>query len=348
MTMPADPMPADDDARRRLIADLGEAASRPGDPLRRAFELLATAAAADPPKYPVPVLTAVADLLRQTAEEVGDSPSAAQVAEAASAVARYAQPNWQVEKVFNVLVSNTEAARPAAEPRRLPFVLAVMNRAEAADLVEGRAFDGCPAPLTEAFGALRDMLDAAVVGDWADRYDDERERWRPFGAGHGTLAELVGATVARLNDRYRYQPPVAADFRAVTELSRDRWELRRLRHEGCILIVDAISMRHPLLQRALHASLLDAYPTTSVMLVAPAATALEARELAVILELRLADLEFNQRRMDPDEEFGASWEAVEQPVLEKWLTNRVQVMAGSHGVRSGIRSFMSYGRGGDS
>lgn len=342
-------MTDDDDARGRLIADLGAAAGRRGDPFRRAFELLAAAAAADPPKYPVPVLAEVVDLLRRTAREAGDNPSAAEVAEAATAVARYAQPNWQVEKVFNFVVADNEAARPpAAEPRRLPFVLAVMNRAEAAGLVDGHAFDGCPAPLTEAFGALRDVLEAAVGGEWADRYDDERERWRPFGAGHGTLAELVDATVDRLNTRHRYSPPVAADFRAITDLPRDRWELRRLRHEGCILIVDAISMRHPVIQRALYASLLDAYPTTSVMVVAPAVTALEARELAVILELRLADLEFNLRRMDPDEELGASWEVVEQPALEKWLTNRVQLMAGSHGVKSGVRSFMSFGPGGES
>jgi len=341
-------MTDDDEARARLIADLAEAAGRRGGPFRRAFELLAAAAAADPPKYPLPVLAELADLLGRTAREAGDSPSTAQMAEAATAVSRYAQPNWHVEKVFNVLLATGEPARPAAEPRRLPFVLAVMNRAEAAGLVDGRAFEGCPAPLTEAFGALRDMLEAAVGGEWADRYDDDRERWRPFGAEHGTLAGLVDATLARLNARHRYDPPVAADFRAVTDLSRDRWELRRLRHEGCILIVDAISMRHPAIQRALHASLLDAYPTTSVMVVAPAVTALEARELAVILELRLADLEFNLRRLDPDEEFGASWEAVEQPALEKWLTNRVQILAGSRGAKSGVRSFMTFGPGGES
>jgi hypothetical protein len=341
--------PDEEEGARRLVADLAGAV--PADsPLRPAFELLAMAAAAQPPKYPVETLAQVAGLLRQTQARLGDRREPADVAQTADAVRSYAQPNWQVDKVFNVVLSagGNAPTGPATPPStRVPFVLAVMTGAEAEELVTGRAFDGYSTSLRDDFGKLREVLDAAAVDDWAGRYGRSRPLWRPFGPHGGTLAELVDATLSRLNTRHRYQPALAAEYVSITEINEDRWGLRRLRHDGCILIVDSISMRHPRLQRAFHRSLLDAYPTTSVVAMAPVVSALDkARELAVVVEMRLADLEFARRRLDPEEDVGASYETVERPLLEQWLSSRVRSMAGSLGAESGIRQFMKFGPGG--
>ena len=77
----------------------------------------------------------------------------------------------------------------------------------------------------------------------------------------------------------------------------------------------------------------------------PARKALEARELAVVLELRLSDLEFSRRQRYPDADFGGSFEADNRQTLESWLASRVQAMAGGLGVKAGIRNYMRVGNG---
>ena len=115
----------------------------------------------------------------------------------------------------------------------------------------------------------------------------------------------------------------------------NRSELQRLRGGGCLVVVDTVSLRHPLLQRAFQLALLDAYPRASIVAVAPLALALEtARELRVAMHIRLADLEFARRRADKFEE--ACAETVEQTEFERWLVGQMSRIAPDLGAAKGI------------
>jgi hypothetical protein len=312
-------------------------------PVRAGAEKLQMAAAATPPKFPPEMVELLAGLLRETDKRVRAGTPTDEAARAvADKAATYDQPGWNVEQVFNVLLSTPERQTPAAPaPKPLDVVLVVMTRAEAEELIEGHAFTNYPAALREDFLKLCTILRDASVEDWAGRYHDEPRAWRPFGPANPSLEELVTKTIERLNELQGFKPAIVPRFTNISNVNDDRWKLRRLRHEGCVVILDSLSMRHPKLQRAFHQSLLDAYPTTSVVAMAPVMRAFEeARELAVILELRLADLEFAKRRVDPDEESGLSFETTERNLLEQWLSTRVKAMAGSMGVKTGIRSYM--------
>ena len=93
----------------------------------------------------------------------------------------------------------------------------------------------------------------------------------------------------------------------------------------------------------LHHSLLDAYPNTSVVVIAPVDQAFEAaRQLTVVLQLRLDDLEFARRRTDLDEEMGASVETANQQLFEQWVAAQVRRLAGSFGIRMGIRQHIRF------
>jgi hypothetical protein len=86
-------------------------------------------------------------------------------------------------------------------------------------------------------------------------------------------------------------------------------------------------MRHPSLQRAYQLAMLDAYPKTSVVTIAPVARAFEvARSLTIIFHLRLADLEFARRRIDRFEEYGACKEISDRQEFQQWLLDRVRKM----------------------
>ena len=312
--------------------------------IRPAAERLRAIAAAEPPKYPPEMVDQLLAMLQETDTQVRQGVEPADAARAATDnLSAYDQPGWNVRTVFNILVSGAgmQATTSIVLPKRVPVVLVVMTDAQAADLVDGRAFDHYPPALSEDFAAMRAILNDAAVSDWVSRYHDEPRGWQPFGSDGPSLAQLVDTTVARINENYRLEPPLAAEFIDISAVNNDRWALRQLRQDGCLVVIDSLSMRHPNVQREFHHSMLDAYPTTSLVVIAPIANVLEqVRHLTVVLELRIADLEFAKRLRDPDEEYGISLETTERQMLEQWLSTRLRSMASSLGVQSGIRPYM--------
>jgi hypothetical protein len=323
---------------------IDELSRRATPPIRPAVERLQGVAAAEPPKYSPEVVEQLLAMLQAADAQVRQGASPAEAVRAATqGVAGYDQPQWQVGAVFNMLVSGggtQETAQPVL-PKQVPVVLVVMTDEEAAELLDGRAFERYPAALSEDFAAMLAILDEAAISDWAGRYHGEPREWQPFGPDGPSLSALVDATVARINDRVRYEPPLAAEFISINSVNNDRGALRRLRQDGCVVVMDSVSMRHPKVQCEFYHSMLDAYPGTSLVVMAPAANVLErARHFTVVLESRIADLEFAKRLRDPDEDYGVSLETSEQQMLEQWLATRVREMAKSLGVQPGIRPYM--------
>ncbi len=116
----------------------------------------------------------------------------------------------------------------------------------------------------------------------------------------------------------------------------------KLRGGGCVVVVDSISMRHPALQHALQQSMLDAYPKTSVVNIAPFQSAFElVRKMRVFLRLQVSDLEFDKRRRYRFEEYGVCREIYERYEFEQWLSDRGGRMAHARGgQRKGARGRM--------
>src|SRR5262249_54966432 len=138
-----------------------------------------------------------------------------------------------------------------------------------------------------------------------------------------TIGQLVTQVLDELNKDVGYQPPLAPEFQDIRTLHQNRHLLRRLRRDGCVAILDSISLRHPVLQRAFQQSVLDAYPTTSIVTIAPVEPAVAAaRKLTVVLKLQFAELEFSKRRLDY-EDGRACEELSDAQRFEEWLLYRV-------------------------
>jgi TIR domain len=247
----------------------------------------------------------------------------------------YVQPDWEVDEVFQKYRENiqgmfsslNEEVRkgPAAAP--VSVVLLTMNAAEAEALRSEKAFRGHPKKLLQDFRRLRKLLEARGAADWAGRYRDTPEAWQPFSSAEG--GENISQLVTRsLNDVEGYEPgtfvPSFKDVRTLT--SGNRRLLRLLRLEGCVVIMDLVSMHHPEIQHHFQRSALDYYPLTSVVTVAPFLSAFDVmQEMTVVLQLRVSEMEFTMRRSDRghDADTNACRQIHEEGVLVAWLSQRV-------------------------
>jgi hypothetical protein len=313
--------------------------------LKPMVDVLLQAARARHPTLTPAVGAAIVTMLR---DQVRAGATAEEVVQAArDRTLRFDNPGWapgvvnQAQKViYNLhLPATTAPGGDRTPPRPLPVVLLVMTDHDARQLVDRDAFTGEFQSLEDDFERLRVHLQDSQASDWQERYGPERTDWRPFGAGGSTIGELVRLAVGDANRHLKFAPALEADFHDIMRINDDRWELQRLRHDGCLVIMDSIAMRHPLLQRAFHRSLLDAYPRTAVVAIAPIQTALEkSHDLTVALRVRLADLEFARRRDDP---YGGMdcIETSRQPEFDKWLVAGIQNLAPCLGVKAGIRRF---------
>jgi hypothetical protein len=329
-----------------LAAELEQLQQSAPQEVRHAVQRLQAVAGAERPPYPPELTAAVADLVRnaaarisagEPADEVLDNPGIAFEQQLSAETVNNAQT------IFNVLVGDRPRAPQAPQAALAPIVLAVVTEAQASELVDGTAFDNYPSALRQDFAQFDTLLTEQALGDWRDRYGDSATEWRPFG-GEMTIADLVTKIVSDANETFNFAPPLAPELLDIAAVSEDRRRLRTLRSDGCVVIVDSLSMRHPAVQRALHHSLLDAYPSTSVVVVAPTHNVFEpTRCLGVVLQLRIQDLELAKRRLDLEEEVDACTETAEQRVFESWVVRQVRRLAPQMGAKTGIRAHMQFG-----
>jgi hypothetical protein len=136
---------------------------------------------------------------------------------------------------------------------------------------------------------------------------------------------LIANALNGLEEEFKdFECPLAASFSDVVALAEgNRLNLRRIRDTGCIVIMDIISIRHPKLQRAFQQTLLDAYPRTSIVSIAPNQGSYTlATKLAVLVQLKVEEMEFQRRSGDSD--WGASEKIFEEQRFRPWLSSRLQ------------------------
>lgn len=220
------------------------------------------------------------------------------------AEAKFMQPGWKPEQVINAQnIFNfgfepikKEVEEPAPSTK-IPVVLLVMTRAEAGQLDGNRIPVTMPADYWQEFMNLRNLLDP----DWIDRYGKTPEKWQPFGTEDKNIEGLLSDLFAEVRDAQNYEKLLVPEFIDVRTLHQNRKRLRDLRHDGCFVINDVISMWHPDIQRQYRASLLEAFPTTIVFRIAPIDQALGDTQPLIAFQESYADLEFFKRiRSDRD------------------------------------------------
>lgn len=250
----------------------------------------------------------------------------------------YIQPEWDVHNVyqanghvfqfvFNKFLDELGSSQP--KPIEVPIVLLVMDAAEVKELVSLSAFQGYPAKLRNDFRRLKNRLDKEVPG-WEKRYQAAAELWQPFSSAHGEISikQLVikALDVAKEihEERYEQTASFSPSFRDIRTINNDRAFLKRLRRDGCVIVMDIISMCHPVILRSFQQSLLDAYSDTFVMTFASTYSVLEeVRKMTAAFQFCLSDLEFAKRRSDHDEEYGACKEIWEELDFQHWLKDRL-------------------------
>jgi len=256
----------------------------------------------------------------------------------------FVQPSWEVQTVYQsqgpifhfVFQDVREQLKEPDTGISVPVVLLVMNDEEAQALDSGTAFQDYPAEARADFEELRAFLASHNMGDWLRYYQHNPEDWQPF----KDSAETIGALTKRiLGGVSGYDRQLVPQFHSIHTLIEDRPRLRELRTRGCVVIMDTISMHHPLIQRDFRRSLLDAYPNTLVARIAPISDMLTFVQRLILFAERSDDLEF-YKRYAIDEDMKCT-EVSREFDFRRWLKDKVpDLLSEADRAKEGIRKFM--------
>lgn len=160
----------------------------------------------------------------------------------------------------------------------IPFVIAAMINDEATALLQETVFDNpTVAPIERTrFQQFRESLQEHGIADLLTHYGACRENWKPHTCQQSTIEEIISDVVALTNQQRSEIPGLPLvqpqffsshffigdeDTRLVT------WEL--LSRLGCVIVVDAISMFHPLLRRTILHSEMGSNERVAMLVLSP-------------------------------------------------------------------------------
>jgi hypothetical protein len=185
-----------------------------------------------------------------------------------------------LEQSVATLIQNIRGDLPSAGVSAigLPFVIFAMIDQEVDELLSGEVFERATvAPVDrQDFARLRDELQRHGLDDAFQFYGALREDWRPPISNGLTIRDALGEVVQKLNQQRRQIPDtpiIRPQFFSEDFLSDDTdWRDKtwtQLENLGCVLVVDAISMFHPLLRSKLERSELSSKERTSIIFLLP-------------------------------------------------------------------------------
>jgi hypothetical protein len=152
---------------------------------------------------------------------------------------------------------------PGVRSVGLPFTVIAMTQGEANELVANPQSigDELGRRTLNQFLALQDILQSSGTTTLVERYFAIRETWRPFGIQDHTIQGLIAETVRNLNRshhpalRGRAIKVQHYPFGALFDQDRSLSPVyREITQNGCVCIVDEISLYHPRLRTAFLAS----------------------------------------------------------------------------------------------
>ncbi len=141
----------------------------------------------------------------------------------------------------------------------IPVVLVVMNRAEAEFLANNNPYECEAAKLKREFLFFRELL----KNNWHLKYNAHSKDWLPFNGSKNTIEKLIIYSLVKFSN---YEKPIVPIFISLNDIIHPayRYGLNILRQNGCVVVVDPISLRHPELQRNFRKSSLDLFSNTLV------------------------------------------------------------------------------------
>ncbi len=318
------------------------------------LEKLQQWSSAQPKPYPSDVFEFLLKLIRKMKVEVQQGGSIENVIEQ-TLKGNYIQPEWDVNNVyqtngnvFQVIFNAFRELTPKQQKQstEVPVVLVVMNAIEAQELSSGDIFRDYAAEIGDNFSILKNNLDAnSETKKWVGRYNDMPESWQPFDGREGSpsIKESIIQALKLVQESYESISfhPSLKDIRTI---NKDRRLLKELRGDGCIVIIDVISLCHPKLLKVFQQSLLDAYPNTFVVVIAPAYPIFPlVRQMTMSIQLNVAEMEFAKRRIDQYyEDFGACKEICDEGECQQWLRDRLEKTVKTHkGIQKFINKFLA-------
>ncbi len=246
-----------------------------------------------------------------------------------ASLGQYNQPGWDVNTVnqsngsiYQFVFNNFRGEAEASPSIEIPIILLAMNTIELQELVSYAAFQGYPAKIRQNFVKFKKHIDK-VMPQWQEQYSDTPELWQPFSSS-ANKSNLKSLVMKALTDAQGSKGAIASfnlSFKNIHTIDSDRGFLKNLRRDGCVIILDIISMTHTAILKAFHQSLLDAHPDNYVLVVTPEdSITKEVHKLTLALELCMSDFEFVKRNKDPNEEYYGRCDEISQEVkCQQWL-----------------------------
>lgn len=272
-----------------------------------------------PPPHSPEIYLTVIESIKAASQQIANGAAPRDVVQQASAGAfvqtveadRVYQANGNI---FQFLFQEPlQKVNQPAQQVRVPFVLLVMTAKEASELETGDAFNDYPGDYPTDFKALLGIMHGY---DWKNFYGATPQDWRPH-FDTRSIGELVAQMLKMLQTRIRFAKEIVPEFIDIRQLADDRRRLIEMRERGCVVINDVVSLRHPLIQRSFRRSLLDAFPTTMIVRIAPVADAFKQKPPQPFITFsetfedseffkRITDFDDTCRQVDEATEFG-SW-----------------------------------------
>jgi hypothetical protein len=146
---------------------------------------------------------------------------------------------------------------------RIPFVIAAMDSRDTEDIATH-------SELQKFVVAVRELVDSDILS----KYPGSREDWKPIGCNGESIRSIIEGVTQHLNELWRDQPSapimqpdfVSKDFFSKQyDIRRTTWQ--RCKNEGCIVVVDAISLFHPWISRLISDSAVSLEDKRVAMLV---------------------------------------------------------------------------------
>lgn len=206
---------------------------------------------------------------------------------------------------------------------KINIVLLVMNNSEAQELYSESVFSDYNIELRENFQNLKLQLTNNGVITWVNHYQSDSTQWQPFNSDSRNITQLINEVIEKI-EKVESQSIIVSQFIDIRKLNEDNPNslnlLKKLRDEGCIIIMDVISMQHPEMQRLFKSTALNASYNTLLLMVAPIHSAFDVvTSITGVIKQRI-DLEFYRRLTLSDSK---CMKTADNHIFRNWLIGKV-------------------------
>lgn len=253
--------------------------------------------------------------------------------------------NKDDEDLYNKLdecISNAQKELCNPEETEIPFVIMAMTKKEALQMKSGVAFENpYPNPKMKIlFENFKTALEEHSARDFTESYGKERENWKPYEYSNKSIEDIISDGLSDYTDCKCEDDsviPLRANFRSSEFFKKGSHMGDRIKESGGILIIDAISLFHPVLyQHLLQAEVLS-NPNIAILIHSPVNLKVKANEL---LETFIDDIAMHAYRrydeeLDPKCEIGIN----DLRSIRRWLFAIVDIINDKKANRNSKRAF---------